>query len=1484
MPQLFISYRRYDSADITGRLNDHLKAHFGEESVFMDIDSIPYGTDFRTHIVEAVIQCDLLLAIIGENWLTVTFDKGPKQGQRRLDQPDDYVRIEIETALARGIPIVPVIVGHAQMPGTEDFPESLRDLSHRNAAIVRPEQDFQLHTDRLIRGLEKLLEQNSRLKSGLQKTSHLVDNDPEMALVRARGLVDSVIREIYDRRLNEPAGTRRLESLVDRLTKTGYLPERFRQTLTARPSLTGLMEIIKWYMEVEQPDAMGQLTSRQICNVVAEEPHADVPIIPRGLRSFDAEDANFFLDLLPGPRKDGLPESIGFWKRHIESADETSFTVGVLYGPSGCGKSSFVKAGLLPRLSANVLPVYVEATADETEIRLLRGLRTQCPDLPVELDLPGVIKALQQGTGLPPDHKVLIVLDQLEQWLHANRGDETRQLVMALRQCDGVHVQCLILIRDDFWLALNRLTRELHIELIEGDNLALVDLFDRNHARSVLWKFGKAYQALTDELSTEQAAFLDQAVEGMSKDGWVICVRLALFAQMMKGKSWTPSALKAVGGTEGIGVTFLEDTFASPKANPRYRIHLKGAQSVLKTLLPEAQTNIKGHMRSQEELLQASGYPRGSADFHELIRILVRELRLITPTDPEGDLRLAGGHDSSVVDGHSFVLQNHDDDLTRQADRNEAVPSSVRSDLQRQTSVTRYYQFTHDYLVPSLRDWLTRKQKETAPGRAVLLLEDCTEVWSSQPEIRHLPTLAQWIRIVSLTSRTFWTQQQKTMMRAAGNYHAVCCASVLALLVAATGIGLFLRSRVIDQQKQTYAEGLVQAVLEAKVTQVGPIIQKMAGYQKWTVPRLQNERQKVGINSSEKLNASLALLKDDPGQVAFLFDRLLDAKPDEVSVIRDALAPYQQPLIEKLWSVVESPEKGNSSHRLQAASALSRYDPDSPRWETTQAAIVNDLITVPAGDLSFWLDSLHDVAGKLIPQLSFVYRDRSVDRGETQRSLATDILAVFASDQMPVLANLLMDSDPRQFAVIFPRFVALGEEGPSLLKKELNQSLPADLPSSDELRERLAKRQANAAVALLRMKQSTLVWPLLNHGPDPRLRSYLINRFAALGVDPAILIEQLDEQTEISIRRALIQSLGDFNETKLTAETRQRLIPKLRSLYETEVDAGLHASVEWLLRRWGQGDWIKDVNRQWATGQTAHGAWTGQNVADATASSSSVPSSRWYVNSQGQTLIVIPGPVEFMMGSPETDEAFEGAEPLHRRRIGRTFALSATPVTLEQYQTHATEQKFDVDRRLPKRFPRVSEFPMVNLTWYEVAIYCNWLSNKEGYSEVYDIMGNSIRLKPNYLSLNGYRLPTGPEYEYATRAGSTTARYYGESDDLLPKYAWYIKNSEERIWPVANLKPNDFGLFDMHGNVFHWCQTGYKAIPFGAPVVDDTEEDLVVAEASLVIRGGASVSTSAELRSAARTRFFLPNLNADDTGFCIARTIKPVDAKQPLRE
>jgi hypothetical protein len=147
--KVFVSYRRSDSIDICGRIYDRLVRDFGEKNVFKDVDNIPFGVDFVDYLDNQVKECTVLLAVIGPKWVDATDDKQ----RRRLDDPNDFVRIEIESALKRNILVVPVLVGSAGMPYSDDLPESLRPLTRRNGIEVRPDPDFHNDMTRLIKRL-----------------------------------------------------------------------------------------------------------------------------------------------------------------------------------------------------------------------------------------------------------------------------------------------------------------------------------------------------------------------------------------------------------------------------------------------------------------------------------------------------------------------------------------------------------------------------------------------------------------------------------------------------------------------------------------------------------------------------------------------------------------------------------------------------------------------------------------------------------------------------------------------------------------------------------------------------------------------------------------------------------------------------------------------------------------------------------------------------------------------------------------------------------------------------------------------------------------------------------------------------------------------------------------------------------------------------------------------------------------------------------
>jgi hypothetical protein len=150
MSGVFISYRREDSSGYAGRLFDILSVRFGRDHTYMDLDTIKGGDNFAAVIEEKISQCDVLLAVIGERWLTIIGENGA----RRLDMPGDFVRLEIAKALERGVRVIPVLVAGARMPRADDLPDDLRPLSDHQAMDLR-DAHFHADADLLIDVLDK---------------------------------------------------------------------------------------------------------------------------------------------------------------------------------------------------------------------------------------------------------------------------------------------------------------------------------------------------------------------------------------------------------------------------------------------------------------------------------------------------------------------------------------------------------------------------------------------------------------------------------------------------------------------------------------------------------------------------------------------------------------------------------------------------------------------------------------------------------------------------------------------------------------------------------------------------------------------------------------------------------------------------------------------------------------------------------------------------------------------------------------------------------------------------------------------------------------------------------------------------------------------------------------------------------------------------------------------------------------------------------
>jgi formylglycine-generating enzyme required for sulfatase activity len=553
-----------------------------------------------------------------------------------------------------------------------------------------------------------------------------------------------------------------------------------------------------------------------------------------------------------------------------------------------------------------------------------------------------------------------------------------------------------------------------------------------------------------------------------------------------------------------------------------------------------------------------------------------------------------------------------------------------------------------------------------------------------------------------------------------------------------------------------------------------------------------------------------------------------------------------------------------------------------------------DLPTLVAGQAGSLIDLDVRAAPAPLPAMKTAGRDRSY-------------AAVWAGDY-PFESSPLVGLDPaahlercRELAAHDYRMVAISVARTSTKGPPLACSVWHRPAITEEARDRLAERQARAAVALVRMGKLAEVMPLLRHSADPRLRSFIINWLGPLGVDPTVVASELDRlprggwggglptprsgatgasrtqpqppspgqpfmdavlfRPETSERRALILAVGTYGRDGLAPGARETLTAKLLDVYRNDPDSGVHGAAAWTLRQWGQHEKLTAIDAELAR-LTDRG------------------DRRWFVNSQGQTFAVIEGPVEFRTGSPPTEpERVAVNEILHRRRIPRRFAIAATEVSVRQFQAFlhvAPDPSFSYDA---KHSP-ATDGPQIGVSWYQAAAYCNWLSRREGLPECYEPNSSGkyaagMKIKPDALSLGGYRLPTEAEWEYACRAGAGTSRYHGASVDLLGRYAWYNATAQDHARPCGSLLPNELGLFDMLGNVYEWCQDvpliylpdlrGQMTKPESTmnALVDDTNHRL--------LRGGAFNGLPANVRAADRL-WYQPSLRGTNNGFRPSRT------------
>jgi hypothetical protein len=446
-----------------------------------------------------------------------------------------------------------------------------------------------------------------------------------------------------------------------------------------------------------------------------------------------------------------------------------------------------------------------------------------------------------------------------------------------------------------------------------------------------------------------------------------------------------------MGGLAGVGVVFLEETFTR---DARYRQHQQAVRNLLKALLPKVTADIKGSMKSASELRTESGYENRGHDFQELLRILDSELRLITPTVAETEDNAA---DSPPPSPHPDLPPAH----------------SLFS-----TSHSPSYQLTHDYLVPSIREWLRLNQ--TAEERT---LEDRTDRWSEKRESRQLPSLGEWTRIHLRTDRSRWTAQQREMMRAAGWGHGIRGSIALLLVLAA----VFLNSWIRRQAEIGRANDLASVIPTQKTSDLAAGLVPLQQLREYALSPLQNLYAESAQDSEARLHLAIARLQlgdDDADLLPTIQNRSLECRPEQLLPLTKLLQPWAKQLGPKLRAVLQD-DRQPAILRLHSACLLAAWEPGEGEgedmvWsnpETTvftaeQLAATNPLL------IGAYQEVLRPQAARLKWPLAKLFADPK--QSEVSRTIITGLLADYAKDDVQILTDLIVGADPAADKVLFP--------------------------------------------------------------------------------------------------------------------------------------------------------------------------------------------------------------------------------------------------------------------------------------------------------------------------------------------------------------------------------------------------------------------------------------------------------------------------------
>ncbi|MGI9519341.1 MAG: protein kinase domain-containing protein [Pirellulaceae bacterium] len=615
------------------------------------------------------------------------------------------------------------------------------------------------------------------------------------------------------------------------------------------------------------------------------------------------------------------------------------------------------------------------------------------------------------------------------------------------------------------------------------------------------------------------------------------------------------------------------------------------------------------------------------------------------------------------------------------------------------------------------------------------------------------------------------------------------------LVVVAAGSTLF--SMNLQQKQNEIVRSQLEALENADPGSLPVIIDSLVQLDDQVVDRLETRLQDPDTPADKMARYQLAAYRIDKHNgtvdesvLQSLAGHLNDTTPVEARTIIELTRDDLGSQSEYLWQVASQDQ--DKQHRLRAFCALAAVDPGNPAWEAHALPLLGYLLDESSERLAIWTQLLKPVADRLQPNLENVFYQ---GREASVRERAAELISYFFADDLPYLTKLAERAEPQQLRW----FAEPARQHAASMAAASVDDLPAD------------NYVARANLILLKTMAgdpSALSAAFGQTGEDSSLRSKLVNDCGSAGIDLQHLREIVLGEADGRILMAAILALGEYDQRQLYQVQREEFKHQLLDLFATHRSAGVHSACRWLLERWG---FAEDVRHRATSVQ--------QPLPE--------PDFEWHEDPNGYCFAVFESVEEFRPGAgadgPVLSIPYRFGIAMHEMTVGdyrewedqlmadwlAAAERTGDPDLKEKYESLAKAMSRNQKNR---ETPLDPAQPVAAIPWHDVALYCNELSRRAGLGDqaaVYALKTgrHSWTALPveEALQRTGYRMPTGVEWEYASRAGSDTRYFYGQDEQLFSAYGWSVNNSGNQPMPVGSLKPNDFGLFDVQGNVSEWC-------------------------------------------------------------------------------